>query len=95
MRMASPKLRPSRAAARSASLKRSIMRLSCSRSTSTQRPRTSASPSVSGQQLANLGRGQRFAVERNFHPEIEQRILPQQRRRRAAHLAVTRGRGGR
>ena len=45
MRMASPKLMPFLAAVRSTSPKRSIMRLSRSRSTSTQRPRTSARPS--------------------------------------------------
>ena len=44
-RMASPKVRPFSFAVRSTSPKRSIMLCRCSRSTSTQRPRTSASPS--------------------------------------------------
>ena len=45
MRSASRRLRPRSAATRSASPKYSIIRLNRSRSTSTQRPRTSASPS--------------------------------------------------
>ena len=87
MRSASRRLRPLSAAARSTSPKCSIIRLSRSRSTSTQRPRTSASPS----DLANNSRisaaVKRFAVERDFHAEIEQRILAQSRRRLAADLS--------
>ena len=84
-----PRRRPgrSRSAVRSTSRKRSIMLCRCSRSISTHRPRTSASPSDPGQQVANLRGGERFAVKRDIHTEIEQRVLSQPGRRLGAHRA--------
>ena len=97
MRMASPKLRPFSAAVRSTSRKCSIIRLSRSRSTSTQRPRTSASPSDLASNSLISAAVKRLAVERDFHAEIEKRILPKSRRRLAAdfgrHLRARRAVG--
>ena len=63
---------------------RSSIRLSRSRSTSTQRPRTRCRPFDAASSCSNLRRGQRLAVEADVHLEIEQRVRAEPGRRLAA-----------
>ena len=82
-RIASPKERPSFAAAVSTARNSSSIRLSLSRSTSTQRPRTRCRPFDAASSCSISAVGQRFAVEADAHLEVEQRIRAETRRRLA------------
>ena len=68
----------------------SSMRRSRSRSTSTQRPRIIASPSVAASSFLDFLRRQPLAVERDFDIEIEQRFHAEHRRRLAADSRIHR-----
>ncbi len=66
------------------------------RSNSIQRPRTSASPSDLASSSPDFGGGRAFPVERDFHLEIEQRVLTDVPTAACPPtVPVTRGRGGR